>query len=105
MYFQHRAFKELDQIVGNSSAVFQDWLNHPQVDAHMLQLALTADQYRAIKMPILTMTGSYDGDQPGALAYYREHMRYGNDEAKSKHYLIIALRRRKLVGLPSATRR
>jgi putative CocE/NonD family hydrolase len=89
MYFQHGAFKELDQIVGNSSAVFQDWLNHPQVDAHMLQLALTTDQYRAIKMPILTITGSYDGDQPGALAYYREHMRYGNDEAKSKHYLII----------------
>jgi hypothetical protein len=40
-------------------------------------------------MPILTITGSYDGDQPGALTYYQDHMRYGSEEAKAKHYLII----------------
>ena len=28
----------------------------------------------SIAIPILTITGHYDGDQPGALAYYREHM-------------------------------
>jgi putative CocE/NonD family hydrolase len=89
MYFQHRPFKELDQIVGNTSTVFQDWLKHPQVDDYLKQLALTPEQYRAIKMPILTITASYDDDQPGAMTYYRYHMQYGNDEAKAKHYLII----------------
>jgi len=89
MYFQHRAFKDLEGIVGNDTTVFQEWLKHPQVDAHLKQLALTPEQYRAIKIPILTITASYDDDQPGAMAYYRAHMKYGNDEAKAKHYLII----------------
>lgn len=89
MYFQHRAFKDLEEIVGNDTTVFQDWLKHPEVDQHLKQLELTAEQYRTIKVPILTITASYDADQPGAMAYYRDHMKYGNDEAKAKHYLII----------------
>ena len=66
MYFQHRAFKDLEQIVGNDTTVFQDWLKHPEVDQHLKQLELTAEQYRTIKVPILTITASYDADQPGA---------------------------------------
>ena len=40
-------------------------------------------------MPILTITGHYDADQPGAMTYYRNHMKYGSAEAKRQHYLII----------------
>ena len=68
MYFQHRAFKDLEEIVGNDTTVFQDWLKHPEVDQHLKQLELTAEQYRTIKVPILTITASYDADQPGAMA-------------------------------------
>lgn len=89
MYLQHRPFKELDRIVGNPSATFQMWLSHPMVDSLWHSLGITPEQYRAIHIPILTVTGSYDGDQPGALSYYREHMKYGTDAAKAQHYLII----------------
>jgi putative CocE/NonD family hydrolase len=47
------------------------------------------DQYRRISVPILTITGHYDGDQPGAMTYYRRHMQYGSTEARANHYLII----------------
>jgi uncharacterized protein len=89
LYTQHRAFKELDQIVGNPSATFQMWVSHPAVDAVWQSLAISPEQYRAIHVPILTITGSYDGDQAGALTYYRNHMKYGNEETKARHYLII----------------
>jgi uncharacterized protein len=49
----------------------------------------TPDDYRKISVPILTITGHYDGDQTGAMTYYRRHMQYGNADAKAKHYLII----------------
>ncbi len=52
-------------------------------------MAPTPEQYRAMNVPILTITGHYDGDQPGAMSYYREHMQYGNDAARRNHYLII----------------
>src|SRR5579864_294854 len=89
MYSQHKPFKDLDQIVGNPSPTFQMWLSHPSVDSVWQSLAISPEQYRAIHIPILTITGSYDGDQAGAFTYYRNHMKYGTDAAKAQHYLII----------------
>lgn len=89
MYLQHRPFKELDQIVGNPSPTFQMWISHPYVDSVWQSLAISPEQYRAIHVPILTITGSYDGDQAGAFTYYRNHMKYGTDAAKAQHYLIV----------------
>jgi hypothetical protein len=89
LYLQHRPFKELDQIVGNPSPTFQLWVSHPAVDSLWQSLAISPEQYRAIHVPILTITGSYDGDQAGAFAYYRSHMKYGTEKAKAQHYLII----------------
>ena len=89
LYLRHRSFKELDQFVGNPSPTFQMWLSHPTVDSLWQSLAISPEQYRAIHIPILTITGSYDGDQAGAFTYYRNHMKYGTDAAKAQHYLII----------------
>jgi putative CocE/NonD family hydrolase len=83
------SFKELDRLAGVPSAVFQEWLSHPEPDAYWDAQAPTPEQYAQIAVPILTITGSYDGLQLGALAYYRQHIRYGNADAKNRHYLII----------------
>ena len=89
LYLNHRPYKDLDKIIGNDSTVFQKWVAHPTFDAYWQKLDLTPEQYKKINVPILTITGHYDGDQTGAMTYYRDHMKYGTDEAKAKHYLII----------------
>ncbi len=89
LYLAHRPFKELDKVVGNTSTDFQLWLQHPTPDAYWDKMSLTPDDYRRIDIPILTITGDYDGDQRGALTYYRNHMQNGTAEAKARHYLII----------------
>jgi uncharacterized protein len=89
VYRQHLPFKGLDVLVGNPSPMFQRWLAHPVVDAYLDGLAPTADDYKKIGIPILTITGSYDDDQPGAMTYYRRHMENGNPDAKARHYLVI----------------
>ncbi len=89
MYLGQRPFNTLDQIVGNTTTVFQKWLQHPTYDGYWQAMAPTPEQYAKMNVPILTITGDYDGDQPGAMSYYREHMKYGNAETKAKHYLII----------------
>ncbi|HET7840428.1 MAG TPA: CocE/NonD family hydrolase [Terriglobia bacterium] len=88
-YSEHQPFKDLDKTTGDLATVFQLWLQHPTPDAYWDAMAPTPDDYRRINIPILTITGDYDGDQRGALTYYRRHMQYGNDEAKAKHFLII----------------
>jgi putative CocE/NonD family hydrolase len=89
MYRQHLPFRDMDKIAGNTTTVFQEWLQHPTYDAYWRRLEISPEQYKQIHIPILTITGAYDADQPGALAYYREHMRYGSEEAKAQHYLVI----------------
>lgn len=89
LYAEHRSFKELDKIVGNTSTHFQTWLAHPAPDAYWQAMVPTPEQYRRMNIPILTITGHYDGDQNGAMQYYREHMKYGSPEARDRHYLIV----------------
>jgi putative CocE/NonD family hydrolase len=84
-----RPLKQLDSMMGNSSPTFQEWLAHPQRDAYWDSYVPTKQQYARLNIPILTITGSYDADQPGALQFYQDHMQYGSAEAKARHYLII----------------
>ena len=89
MYMTHSAYQNYDRLVGNPSAVFQKWVAHPVPDAYYDAMVPSPEQYKKISFPILTITGHYDGDQPGAFTYYKRHMQYGTAEAKAKHYLII----------------
>jgi putative CocE/NonD family hydrolase len=89
LFTEHRPFRELDQVIGNTGTAFQTWVNHPTPDAYWDAMVPTAGQYEAITAPILTITGHYDADQAGAMAFYRRHMQHGNEAAKATHYLII----------------
>jgi uncharacterized protein len=82
-------FKDFDTQVGAPSAIFQRWLQHPHPDAFWDSYNPTSEQYAHISIPVLTITGAYDGDQPGALMHYREYMKNASAEGRARHYLII----------------
>jgi uncharacterized protein len=88
LYQGHRPFKELDRIVGNTSTYFQTWVSHPHPDEYWDRMAFPKEQYDQIDIPILTITGHYDDDQPGAMEYYRKHMD-SSSSSKSDHFLLI----------------
>ncbi|HXU34238.1 MAG TPA: CocE/NonD family hydrolase, partial [Thermoanaerobaculia bacterium] len=89
LYLSGRPFADLDEIVGNPLPIFHRWLAHPHPDAFWDAMVPTPEQFAKISIPILTITGHYDGDQQGAFAFYRDHMKYGNAAAKASHYLIV----------------
>jgi putative CocE/NonD family hydrolase len=82
-------FADMDRALGNPSAVFQEWVSHPFLDAYWDAYVPTARQYAQLRIPILTITGSHDGDQAGALTYYRKHLRNASPEEQARHYLVI----------------
>lgn len=88
MYLNHRPFKDLDQIVGNQATHFQTWIQHPTPDEYWDQMSLIPEDYDNIDLPILTITGHYDGDQQGAMHYYQAHMA-SSSPAQDQHYLVI----------------
>ena len=89
LFNSHAPFRDLDRIVGNGTSTFQKWVAHPTPDEYWESMTPTQEDYRRMSLPILTITGHYDADQPGAMTYYRNHMKYGTAEAKRQHYLII----------------
>jgi putative CocE/NonD family hydrolase len=88
-YKKHIAFKTLDSFVGNPSANFQRILKHPTADAYYDAMTPTREQFQKIAMPILTITGQYDGDELGALNFYRDHLANASPESRAKHFLIM----------------
>jgi putative CocE/NonD family hydrolase len=88
-YKKHLPFKSLDSFVGNPSVNFQRILKHSTADAYYDAMLPTRDQFQKIALPILTITGQYDGDELGALTYYRNHLANASSLARAKHFLII----------------
>jgi putative CocE/NonD family hydrolase len=89
VYRKHLAFNSLDSLVGNPSVNFQRILKHPTVDTYYDAMLPARDQFQKISLPILTITGQYDGDELGALTYYRDHFANATPEARAKHFLIV----------------
>ncbi|MFN8528837.1 MAG: CocE/NonD family hydrolase [Anaerolineae bacterium] len=88
LYRTHAPFRSFDQIAGNLSTSWQLFVDHPVIDEFWNPLALKPEEYDRITLKILTITGHYDGDQPGAFAYYKRHMA-SQSPARDDHYLIV----------------
>jgi uncharacterized protein len=84
-----KSFRTLDAVAGHSSAVFQEWISHPERGPYWDQFNPTPQQYAGITIPVLTITGMYDSDQLGALMHYREHLSHSSSGAPARHFLII----------------
>ena len=88
-YNKHIAFKTLDSFVGNPSPNFQRILKHPTADSYYDAMVPTREQFQKIMLPILTITGQYDGDELGALTFYRDHLANASPETHARHFLVI----------------
>jgi putative CocE/NonD family hydrolase len=88
-YNKDLPFTSLDSLAGNPNKTFQKWASHALYDDYLKSMCPAESQYRKMDIPILTITGSYDDDQPGALTYYKQFMQFASSSAKNNHYLII----------------
>lgn len=89
MHKEYIQFCKLDELTGCRSEIFQRWLSHPEYDDYWKSMVPKERDYAKINIPILTITGYFDDDQLGAMSYYINHNKYGNEEAIQKHYLLI----------------
>lgn len=68
------AYRDLDVIDGKPNPIFRQWLDHPTFDAYWQNMMPGAAAYAKIAIPVLSITGYFDGAQPGAMHYYRAHL-------------------------------
>ena len=89
MHRKGLSFQNLDDLTGISSRIFEQWVQHPHLDAYWRAPSPDPADYQRFNLPILTVTGYFDGDQPGALRYYRKHMQHGSEAGRARHHLLI----------------
>jgi putative CocE/NonD family hydrolase len=82
-------FREAARFLGIPTETFEEWVEQQEDGPQWDALNPTAEEYARLTLPILTITGHYDGDQPGALEHYKRHMAHGNSDAVAKHHLVI----------------
>ncbi len=86
IYKNRLPFEKLDSVAGTNNAFFKKWLQHPDFDEYWTNILPKEQDYAALDIPVLTTTGYFDGDQNGALNYYKEHVK---NNKKNKHYVLI----------------
>ncbi len=85
--FAHRPLLTMDEVMGRRMPLYRDFLQNHTMNDYWKRIQFTADDFRAIDLPALTVTGWFDGDQPGAMYYW-----YGmadHSPAKDKQFLIV----------------
>jgi putative CocE/NonD family hydrolase len=85
--YAHRPLISADSVMGRKMPLYRDWLMNATWGPYWDRLRFTPKDFAAIDIPTLTMTGWYDGDQPGALFYWRGLM--ANAEQRERHFLIV----------------
>ena len=101
-YAAYRPFSELDHALGLAAddwwmldaqgqrkSMFDVWLDHVGDAAFNLAAEPKAASYQRMNFPVLTVTGYYDGDQPGALHYYRNYVAHAPAAAVAQLHLVI----------------
>jgi putative CocE/NonD family hydrolase len=101
-YAAYRPFAELDDAVGIAQddwwmvddrgqklSFMKMWLNHVGDEAFNLAAEPKPEDFARMDFPVLTATGYFDDDQPGAFRYYQRHLAHAPAAVAGKHYLIM----------------
>jgi hypothetical protein len=86
--FAHRPLLTADEALGRRMRLYREFLQHDTLDAYWKRIRLDKDDFARIDIPVLTMTGTFDGDQVGALFTWRG-MEANSPGAKADRYLMI----------------
>lgn len=80
-------YRALDTLMGRpGNRIWQRWLDHPSYDQYWQQMIPYKNDFSTINIPVLSISGYYDGGQIGATYYLREHLKYN---PQAEHYFLI----------------
>jgi uncharacterized protein len=85
-YLSGRPLNEFDKISGKPNAIFQEFLKHPYNDAYWKKTIPNDKDFLRINMPVLSITGYFDGNLLSTFDYFNEHYR---NNKNASHYLLV----------------
>ncbi len=83
----HRPLLTADRAFGREMPLYRSFLQHDTLDDYWKRIQFTDADFAAIDIPVLTVTGWFDGDQIGALFHWDGVERRG--DLADRTYLIV----------------
>jgi putative CocE/NonD family hydrolase len=83
----HRPLLTADSVLGRPLPLYHELLTHSTFDGYWERIHFSAADFRAIDIPTLSVTGWFDGNEPGALFYWRGLM--ANAPHRDRHFLLV----------------
>ena len=74
--FGHLPLRTMDAAAGRDLPAWREWLDHPCLDEYWKDLVFTADDFRAVDVPALHVSGWFDGNLGASVFFYagmRDH--------------------------------
>ena len=68
--FKHRPLATADVGAGRELRLYREFLEHPTLDDYWKRIQFGPADFAKIRIPVMNVTGWFDGDQPGALFYW-----------------------------------
>lgn len=84
--YAHRPLITMDSVMGRAMPLYRDALTHSTTDEYWQRILFSPSDFAEIDVPALTVTGWFDGDQPGAIHYW-EGMR-AHSPARDRQYFL-----------------
>lgn len=85
-YKSGRAINKIDALDGKANPWFQKWLKHPSFDHFYQAMVPVKQEYANINIPVLSVTGYFDGGQISSIDYLKRHYKYNKN---ADHTLLI----------------
>jgi putative CocE/NonD family hydrolase len=85
-YRTGRHYRDFPTLPGRARAIFRSWLNHPSYDRFWQKWLPFGDEFAAIDIPVLTVTGYYSAGATAALHYFAQHQQH---DPNADHALLI----------------
>ncbi len=83
----HRPLLTMDEVMGRRMPMYRDWLENPTINDYWKRILFAPDDFRSMDLPALTVTGWFDGDQPGAMSYWDGMA--AHSPARDQQYLVV----------------
>lgn len=81
-------FADLAPFAAGGADRFRQWALDPAARDGFAAAVPAARQWAGVDIPVLTITGSYDADQRGALEYHRRHLA-ARPPGQARHWLLF----------------
>jgi len=85
--YSQRPLLTLDEVMGRRMQLYRDFIQNNTMNDYWRRITFTAEDFRELDIPAMTVTGWFDGDQPGALHHWTGMAE--SSPAADQQYLII----------------